>query len=134
MVKFCKSGNREKEIKGIEAKGTLEINYYKAAADAINKVKQDLASKEIEQRLIQEKEKLQKGETLSGVRTEPELSDALKIRSNCKTLKMETGKPIGITKIGSRILSIISVAGHKVMRNLSEPSDQTLMYIDVYSD
>ena len=54
MVKFCKSGNREKEIKRILVKGMLDIDYYKAAADAINKVKQDLASKEIEQRLIQE--------------------------------------------------------------------------------
>ena len=71
---------------------------------------------------------------MSGVRTEPELSDALKIRSNRKTLKMEIGKPIGVTKIGAMILSIITVAGHKVMRNLSEPSDQRLMYIDVYSD
>ena len=42
------------EAKGTESKGTLEINYRKAAADAINKVKQDLATNEIEQRLKQE--------------------------------------------------------------------------------
>ena len=35
------------------AKNALEINYEKAAAEAINKVKQDLATKEIEQRLKQ---------------------------------------------------------------------------------
>ena len=36
------------------AKNALEINYEKAASEAINKVKQDLATKEIEQRLKQE--------------------------------------------------------------------------------
>ena len=55
-------------------------------------------------------------------------------RSNCNTLKMVTGKPFGITKIGARIMSIITVGGHEVTRNLSEPSDQTVMYIDVYAD
>ena len=39
------------------ARNALEINYEKAAADAINKVKQDLAAKEIEQRLKQEIER-----------------------------------------------------------------------------
>ena len=42
---------------------------------------------------------------------------------NCNTLKMVTGKPFGITKIGARITSIITVGGHEVTRNLSEPSD-----------
>ena len=37
-----------------ENKKILEINYEKAAEEAINKVKQDLATKEIEQRLKQE--------------------------------------------------------------------------------
>ena len=53
---------------------------------------------------------------------------------NCNTLKMVTGKPFGITKIGARIMSIITVGGHEVTRNLSEPSDQTIMHIDVYAD
>ena len=37
-------------------------------------------------------------------------------------------------KLGSRVMSIITVGGHKVSRNLSEPSDQTIMHIDVYAD
>ena len=53
---------------------------------------------------------------------------------NCNTLKMVTGKPFGITKIGARKMSIITVGGHEVTRNLSEPSDQTIMQIDVYAD
>ena len=47
---------------------------------------------------------------------------------------MVTGKPFGITKIGARIMSKITVGGHEVTRNLSESSDQTVMYIDVYAD
>ena len=31
-------------------------------------------------------------------------------------------------------MSIITVGGHEVTRNLSEPRDQTLMHIDVYAD
>ena len=53
---------------------------------------------------------------------------------SCNTLKMVTGKPFSITKIGARIMSIITVAGHEVTRNLSEPSNQTIMHIDVYAD
>ena len=45
-----------------------------------------------------------------------------------------TGKPFGVTKIGVRIKSIITVGGHEVTRNLSEPSDQKIMHIDVYAD
>ena len=55
-------------------------------------------------------------------------------RSNFNTLKKVTGKPFGITKIGARIMSIITLGGHEVKRNLSESSDQTIMHIDVYAD
>ena len=67
-------------------------------------------------------------------RAVPVISDNLNIRGNCNALKMETGKPSGITKIGARIMSIIATGGHEVIRNLSEPSDQTLMHINVYAD
>ena len=35
---------------------------------------------------------------------------------------------------GSKIQSIITVAGHQVIRNLSEPSEFTLMHLDTYAD
>ena len=109
----------KKAIEEAETSDSLEINYEKAAAEAINKVKQDLATKEIEQRLKHEiKRPIPVGVTENG---------------NCNTLKMVTGKPFGITKVGARIMSIITVGGHKVTRNLSEPSDQTTMHIDVYA-
>ena len=99
-----------------------------------NKVKQDLATKEIEQRLKQEIEKQKLNETLCMTRPEPETGENSMGKSNCNTLKLVTGKPFGITKIGARIISIITVGGHEATRNLSGPSDQTVMHIDVYLD
>ena len=40
----------------------------------------------------------------------------------------------GTVPQGSRIQSIISVAGHQVIRNLSEPSEFTMMHLDTYAD
>ena len=59
---------------------------------------------------------------------EPETGENSMSRSNCNTLKIVTGKPLCITKIVARIMSIITVGGHEVT------SDQTVMHIDVYAD
>ena len=67
-------------------------------------------------------------------RPEPEIGENSVSKSNCNTLKMVTGKSFSITEIGARIMSIITVSGHEVTRNLSEPSDKTIMHIDVYAD
>ena len=116
------------------ARNALEINYEKSAAEAINKVKQDLAAKEIEQRLKQEIERQKMNEALGCSQSIPEAVAGSTKNGNCNTVKMVTGKPFGITKIGAKIMSIITVGGHEVTRNLSEPSDQTIMHIDVYAD
>ena len=50
------------------ARSALEINYEKVASGAINKVKQDLATKEIEQRLKQEIDRRSSGAGLCGQR------------------------------------------------------------------
>ena len=90
-------------------------------------MKQDLATKEIEQRLKQEIEKQKLNETLCRPVPVPEAEVGATRSGNCNTLKMVTGKPFGITKIGARIMSIVTVGGHEVTRNLSEPSDQTII-------
>ena len=51
-------------------------------------MKQDLATKENEQRQKQEMERRQRNETISAAIIEPDTSDNLKIRSNCNTVKM----------------------------------------------
>ena len=109
---------------------SLEINYERAAAEAINKVKQDLDTKEIGQRLKQEIERQKLNETLGGLVPKPEPDVGATNSGNCITLKIVTGKPFGITKIGARVMSIITVGSHEVTRNLSEPSDQTIMHIE----
>ena len=105
---------------GAETGKSIEINYEKAAADAINKVKQELATKESEQRLKQEIEKQKLNETLSMTRPQPETGEHSMSRSNCNTLKMVTGKPFGITKCGARVMSIVTVGGNELTRNLSD--------------
>ena len=47
---------------------------------------------------------------------------------------MISGQTFGIVAQVSRILSIISVAGHQVIRNLSEPTEFTKMHLDTYAD
>ena len=81
----------------MEAKAmkSLEMNYERAAAEAINKVKQDLATKEIEQRLKQEIERHNLNQTLSGLVPKPEAEVGATKNGNCNTLKMVTdGKAI----------------------------------------
>ena len=103
-TKTVKVVTQVKNVIDTEARNSLEINYEKAAADAINEVKQDLAAKEIEQRLKQEIERQKLNETLCRPVPVPEA---------------ETGATVG---------------GHEVTRNLSKPSHQTIMHIDVYAD
>ena len=92
-------------------------------------MKQDLATKEIEQL---EKQKL--NEILCRTIPVKEATQKATNGGSYNTLKMVTEKPFGITKIGARLMSIITVGGHEVTRNLSEPSDQTIMHIDMYAD
>ena len=88
---------------------SLEINHEKAA-EAITKLKQDLATTEIEQLLRQEIEKQRLNETFCRTIPVPEAAESATNNGNCKTPKMVTGKPFGITKIGATIMSIITVA------------------------
>ena len=133
-TKTVKAVTQVKDAAGAEKRSPQEINYERKNAEAINRVNQDLATKEIEQRLKQEIERQKMNETLLTTRPEPETVENLVNSSNCNTLKMVTGKLIGIAKIGAGIMSIITVGGHEATRNLSESSDQTLIHIDVYAD
>ena len=39
-----------------------------------------------------------------------------------------------MTREGTKIISIISVADHQVVKNLSEPSEITAVHLDIYAD
>ena len=116
------------------AGNSLEINYEKAATEAITKVKQDLAAKEIEQRLKLEIERQNFNEALAGSKPTPEAVPGSTKTGNCNTVKMVTGKPFGISKIGARIMSIITVGGHEETRNEVTRKEESNTFEPVQDD
>ena len=111
----------------------FKIDYKAAARDALNRVQQELVTKEIEQKvkLELENEKLQ--EQLNTFEA-MEFEETKTPSSLDMKLKVISGKRFGMVPQGNKIQSIISVAGHQVIRNLSEPSEFTLMHLDTYAD
>ena len=111
----------------------FKIDYKAAAKDALNRVQQELVTKEIEQKvkLELENEKLQ--EQLNTFEA-TEFEETKTPSSLDMKLKVISGKRFGMAPQGKKIQSIISVAGHQVIRNLSEPSEFTLMHLDTYAD
>ena len=111
----------------------FKIDYKAAAKDALNRVQQELVTKEIEQKvkLELENEKLQEQvNTFEAT----EFEETKTPSSLDMKLKVISGKRFGMAPQGKKIQSIISVAGHQVIRNLSEPSEFTLMHLDTYAD
>ena len=80
-TKTVKAVTLNKVDTGAEKRNSLEINYERAAAEVINKVKQDLATKKNEKRLKQEIEKQRLNETLCMTRPEPETGETSMSRS-----------------------------------------------------
>ena len=111
----------------------FKIDYKAAARDALNRVQQELVTKEIEQKvkLELENEKLQ--EQLNTFEA-TEFEETKAPSSLSMKLNVISGQRFGMVPQGSKIQSIISVAGHQVIRNLSEPSEFTLMHLDKYAD
>ena len=107
-TKTVKAVTQVNNAMGAKAMNSLEINYERAAAEFINKVKKYLPTKEIEQRLKQEIEKQKLNETLSMSVPMPDAEVGATKSGNCNTLQMVTGKPFGITKIGARVMSVIT--------------------------
>ena len=85
-------------------------------------MQQELVSKEIEHKveLELENEKLQ--EKLNNFEA-TEVEETKTPSSLSMKLNVISGQRFGMVPQGSKIQSIISVAGHQVIRNLSEPSD-----------
>ena len=111
----------------------FNFDYRAAAMDALNRVQQELVTKEIEQKvkLELENEKLQ--EKLNTFEA-TEVEETKAPGNLSMKLNVISGQRFGMVTQGSKIQSIISVAGHQVIRNLSEPSEFTLMHLDTYAD
>ena len=121
------------EPEPVTAADDFKIDYRAAPRDALNRVQQELVTKEIEQKvkLELENEKLQeKLNTFEATEVEEtKAPSSLSMKFN-----VISGQRFDMVPQGSKIQSIISVAGHQVFRNLSEPSEFTLMLLDTYAD
>ena len=111
----------------------FKIDYRAAARDALNRVQQELVTKEIEQKVKLELENEKIQEKLNSFEA-TEVEETKAPSSLSMKLNVISGQRFGMVPQGSKIQSIISVAGHQVIRNLSEPSEFTLMHLDTYAD
>ena len=121
------------EPEPVTAADDFKIDYRTAARRALNRVQQELVTKEIEQKvkLELENEKLQ--EKLNFF--EATEVEETKAPSNLgMKIHVISGQRFGMVPQGSKKQSIISVAGHQLIRNLSEPSEFTLMHLDTYAE
>ena len=122
-----------REPEPVTAVDDLKIDYRAAAMDALNRVQQELVTKEIEQKVKLELENEKIQEKLNAFEAS-EVEETKAPSSLSLNLNVISGQTFGMVPQGSRIQSIISVAGHQVTRNLSEPSEFTMMQLDTYAD
>ena len=121
------------ELEPVTAADDFKIDYRAATRDALNSVQQELVIKEIEHKVKLElenekiQEKLKVFEASQVEETKAPISLSMK-------LNVISGQRFGIVPQGSKIQSIISLAGHQLMRNLSEPTEFTLMHSGTYAD
>ena len=122
-----------REPEPVTAADDFKIDYRAAARDNLNRVQQELVTKEIEQKvkLEVENEKLQE-QLITFKATEVE--ETKTPSSLSMKINVISGQRFDMVPQGSKIQSIISVAGHQVIRNLREPSEFTLMHLDTYAD
>ena len=121
------------ETEPATAADDFKIDYKAATRDAINRVQQELVTKEIEQKVKLELENEKVQEQLNACEA-TEVEETKAPSSLSMKLKVISGQRFGMVPQGSKIQSIISVAGHQVIRDLSEPSEFTLMRLDTYAD
>ena len=117
-----------------ESAGPLKVDYGLAARAALQNVKQELATKEVEQWVRSELESTVLREKFKILSKTTEEEDKQEPRKQGLKLNVICGRTFGMTKEGTKIMSIISVVGHQVVKNLSEPSEITLVHLDIYAD
>ena len=114
-----------------ESARPLKEDYGLAARTALQNVKQELVTKEVEQWVRSELESTDIWENFNILGKTTEKEDKEEPRKQVLKLNVISGRTFGMTKEGTKIMSIISVAGHQVVKNLSEPSEITLVHLDI---
>ena len=117
-----------------ESTGALKVDYGLATRTALQIVQQELATKEVEQWVRSELENTERREKLNILGKLTKEENSQETRKQGLKLNVVSGKTFGMTREGTKIMSIISVAGHQVVKNLSESSEITLVHLDIYAD
>ena len=118
----------------VESAGSLKVDYGLAARTALPNVQQELATKEVDQWVRSELESKDHREKIDILGKTTKGEDNKEPRKQGLKLSVISGKTFGMTKEGTKSMSIFSVAGHQMVRNLSEPSEITLVHLDIYAD
>ena len=105
----------------------FKIDYRGAARDALNRVQQELVTKEIEQKMKLELENEKIQQRLNAFEAS-EIEEIKAPSSSSMKLIVISRQTFGMVPQGSKIQSIIS--GHQVIRNLREPPEFTWMHLD----
>ena len=117
-----------RETEPVTAADDFKIDYRAAARDALNRVQLELVTKEIKQKVKLELENEKIQERLNAFEAS-EVEETKAPSSLSMKLNAISGQTLGMGPQGSRIQSLISVAVHLVVRNLSEPSEFTMMHL-----
>ena len=104
------------------------------AQTALQKVQQELATKEFEQWVRSELEKSELREKLGTLEKTVKAEDNQESRSRGLKLNFISENTFGMTREGNKIMSTISVAAHQVEKNLSGLSENSLVHLDIYAD
>ena len=115
------------------AANDFKIDSKAAAKIFVKRIQLEMATREIEQKVKLELE----NERAQGQLNAFEASEVEETNAPSKLsmkLNVISGQTIGMVSQGSKIESIISLAGHQVIRNLSEPLEFTLMHLEIYAD
>ena len=117
-----------------ESTGAVKVDYGLARRTASQNVKQELATKEVEQWVRSEFENTERREKLDFLGRLTKEEDNHEPRRQGLKLNVISGKTFGMTREGTKTMSIISVAGHQAVKNLSKASEITPVHLDIYAD
>ena len=100
-----------------ESAGALKVDFGLAVRTALQNVQQELATKEVEQWVRSELENTELPEKLDLLEILTKEEDNQEPRKQGLKLNVISGKTFGMTREGTKIMSIISVAGHQVVNH-----------------
>ena len=108
-----------------ESAGALKVGYGLAAHTALQNVQQELATKKVEQWERSALENTALREKIDTLGRTTKEDDNQEPKKQGLKLKVISGKTFGMTREGTKIMSLFSVAGHQVVKSLSETFEIT---------